>query len=97
MRYSSYMIKSFRIRPLKRLWTRNDTSGIRPEWLAKVLNRLDVASRPGDLDTPGSGFHALTGDMAGRYALSVSRNWRLTFTFDGQDAAELDLEDYHGK
>jgi proteic killer suppression protein len=28
--------------------------------------------------------------------LIVSRNWRLTFGWDGQDAVELDLEDYHG-
>ena len=61
------------------------------------LSRLNAAQRPEDLDTPGSGFHALTGDLAGRYALTVSRNWRLTFGFDGQDATDLDLEDYHGR
>lgn len=93
------MIKSFRSRALKRLWTRNDPSGIRADWVPKVrrlLSSLDVAAAPDDLDTPGSGFHALTGNLAGRYALTVSRNWRLTFTFEGADAAELDLEDYHG-
>lgn len=41
-------------------------------------------------------FHALSGDLRGRYAITVSRNWRLTFAFDGQDATEVDLEDYHG-
>jgi plasmid maintenance system killer protein len=24
------------------------------------------------------------------------RNWRLTFAFEGIDATEVDLEDYHG-
>jgi len=43
------------------------------------------------------GFHALTGDQTGRSAITVSRNWRLTFAFDGQDATEIDLEDYHGR
>ena len=43
------------------------------------------------------GFHALTGDKAGRYAITVSRNWRITFAFDGQDAIDVDLEDYHGR
>jgi len=28
--------------------------------------------------------------------MTVSRNWRLTFGWDGEDAIELDLEDYHG-
>ncbi|WP_407519349.1 type II toxin-antitoxin system RelE/ParE family toxin [Methylobacterium oryzisoli] len=38
----------------------------------------------------------MTGDRAGRYAVTVSRNWRLTFAFDGRDAVDVDLEDYHG-
>ena len=33
--------------------------------------------------------------MAGRFAITVSRNWRLTFGFDGDDAVQVDLEDYH--
>ena len=48
------------------------------------------------MNSPGFGFHALTGDLAGRYAVSVSRNWRITFSWDGEDAAEVDLEDTHG-
>jgi proteic killer suppression protein len=43
------------------------------------------------------GFHALTGNMRGRYAVSVSRNWRITFAWSGTDAIDVDLEDYHGK
>ena len=43
-----------------------------------------------------AGFHALRGDLKGRYAMIVSRNWRLTFGWDGEDAIEVDLEDYHG-
>lgn len=30
-----------------------------------------------------------------RYAVSVSGNWRITFAFDGEDAVDVDLEDYH--
>ncbi len=41
-------------------------------------------------------LHALSGDQAGRYAIVVSRNRRITFRFDGEDAADVDLEDYHG-
>ena len=98
-RYNLRVIASFRSRALKRYWTRNDPSGIRADWLRRVrlhLDRLDAAQSPEDLDTPGSGFHALSGDLAGRYALTVSRNWRVTFAFEGQDAAEIDLEDFHG-
>lgn len=78
---------------------RNDPSGVRAEWLAKVkrqLSALETAKQPTDMDQLGWGFHALRGDLKGRYALTVSRNWRLTFGWDGDDAIDVDLEDYHG-
>lgn len=93
------MIQSFRSKALKRYWTKGDDSGIRPDWRRKVrliLSRLDVARQPGELDAPGFGFHALTGDQAGRFAVSVSRNWRFTSSWEGEDATDVDLEDYHG-
>jgi len=45
---------------------------------------------------PNFGFHALTGDRQGVYAMMVTKNWRLTFTLaDDATIANLDLEDYH--
>ena len=60
------------------------------------MSLLDAALSPADMDVPGLRFHALSGDMAGRYAVRVSGNWRLTFSWHGEDAADVDLEDYHG-
>jgi proteic killer suppression protein len=92
------LIKSFRSRALKRFWTKSDASGLRPDWVRKIerqLTLLDQAIRPQDMSVVTFGFHALSGDQAGRFAVTVSRNWRLTFAFEGQDAVEVDLEDYH--
>lgn len=45
---------------------------------------------------PNFGFHPLTGDRAGTFAMTITRNWRLTFTRVGdQTIADLDIEDYH--
>ena len=33
--------------------------------------------------------------MEAHWAISVNGNWRLTFTFDGQDAVLVDYMDYH--
>jgi toxin HigB-1 len=93
------MIRSIRHRALQRFWTRGDTSALRLDWTAKVarlMDALDVARKPHDLAITGTGFHALRGNLKGRYAMTVSRNWRLTFGWDGEDAIEVDLEDYHG-
>lgn len=65
------------------------------EKIARLLDRLDASRMPQDMNLPGLGFHALKGNQKGRFAVSVSGNWRLTFRFDGEDAVEVDLEDYH--
>ncbi len=94
------MIASIRSKALKQFWTKGDASGIKPEWRAKVgivLNALNLSIVPEDLDLPGFGFHALTGNRAGDYAITVSRNWRITFGWSGEDAVNVDLEDYHGR
>lgn len=94
------MIASIRNRALKQFWTKGDASGLKPEWRGRIrvaLDALEVAARPADLDMPGFAFHALTGNMAGRFAISLSRNWRITFGWDGQNVVDLDMEDYHGR
>ncbi len=97
--YTSSVIESFRSKDLRRLWDQNDPSGIRPDWRKRVtliLSALDAAHVPEEMDLPGLRFHRLIGDQAGRFAVVVSRNWRVTFGWRGQDATLVDLEDYHG-
>jgi proteic killer suppression protein len=62
-----------------------------------ILSRLDKAKRPAEMDSTGMKFHALKGDQSGRFSVLVSRNWRITFAWDGTDAVDVDLEDYHGR
>lgn len=45
---------------------------------------------------PNFGAHLLSGDRAGIWALTVSKNWRMTFRVTTAGGLEnLDLEDYH--
>ena len=46
-------------------------------------------------DLPVFGSTPLKGDRAGYWAISVSRNWRMVFRFEGRDATDVDLIDYH--
>ena len=94
------MIRSFRSKALARYWTKGDERGLRPDWRNRVrliLSRLDVARVPAEMNLSGLRFHALTGNLRGRFAITVSPNWRITFAWDGDDAIDVDLEDYHGK
>ena len=73
-------------------------AGIQPHHAARLkrqLVRLDLAKAAVDMNVPGWKLHALAGNLAGRYAVSVSGNWRLTFGFDGEDAVLADYQDYH--
>lgn len=93
------MIESFRSKALRRCWARGDETGIRPDWRKKVriiLSRLDAAREPAEMNIPGLGLHPLRGDRAGRFAVWVSRNWRITFSWRGENATDVDIEDYHG-
>ncbi len=92
------MIRSFRSKALKRYWERDDESKLPPDRIQRIryiLDRLDAAVEPKALMLPGLGFHQLAGAQKGRFAVSVSANWRITFAFDGENATDVDFEDYH--
>ena len=59
------------------------------------VNILNHAKVPDDMKGAGWKLHALSGDLAGQWAISVSSNWRLTIAFEGQDAILVDYQDYH--
>lgn len=92
------MIRTFRHKGMERFFRRGDHRGIPARSEARIertLDRLDASIRPGDMNLPGYRFHGLRGDRAGTYAVSITGNLRITFAFDGEDAVEVDLEDYH--
>jgi len=63
----------------------------------RILLALDAATKAEQMDLPGFKFHALKGNLAGRYSVWATANYRITFAFDGEHATNVDLEDYHGK
>lgn len=92
------MIRSFRSKGLRRFAESGDPSGLsvpNMERVRRVLNQLNAARRPEDMNLPGNRFHALKGRRKGTYAVDASGNDRITFRWDGDDAADVDLEDDH--
>lgn len=92
------MIRSFRHRGLKRLYERGDRSQIRADMRDKVENilaKLDTSNVPEKMDLPGHRLHPLKGDLKGFWAVTVRANWRIIWRFEGEDAVDVDLIDYH--
>ena len=92
------MITSFKHRGLKRFFDSGTERGIRADQVQRVrlvLGRLNVSRSAVDMNLPGLFLHELSGKRKGTWSVRVSGNWRITFAFDGQDAVNIDLEDYH--
>jgi toxin HigB-1 len=92
------VIKSFAHKGLEAFFLTGSKAGIQAAHAARLrrqLAQLDQAAAPRDMNVPGWKLHPLKGDLAGHWAVSVSGNWRMTFTFDGPDAAIVDYQDYH--
>lgn len=92
------MIKSFGHDGLERFFRKGTKAAIQPkhaERLRLQLGVLDTSTGAADMNLSGWGWRPLKGDEAGRWAVSVSGNWRLTFTFEGTDAILVDYRDYH--
>jgi len=92
------MISTFIHKGLELFFTKGSYKGVPAQYGARIermLDRLDAAREAKDMDLPSFKFHALKGDRKGEFAVSVSGNWRITFEFDGQDAVNVNLEDYH--
>jgi proteic killer suppression protein len=92
------VIRSFRNKGLRRFAETGDASKLSVRNLRRrerILAELDVAKRPEAMNLPGYRFHRLKGTGKDRYAVDATGNYRVTFGWDGKDAVDVDLEDYH--
>ena len=61
---------------------------------ARILQLLEVAGTPEDMNIAGFRFHRLHGDEK-RWSVRVTGNYRITFGWMGESAMDIDYEDYH--
>ncbi len=91
------MIQSFRHKGLKELfrdgWSSKVAINLQVRIL-RILDALDVAVVPEDMNIPGFNFHGLQGKPK-RYTVHVNGPWCVTFAFEAGDALSVDLEQYH--
>ena len=90
------MIDTFRSKQLAELWAggRSKIDARLHKRILQRLDALDVATRPEDMNVPGFDFHGLQG-VPKRYSVHVNGPWCITYEFEGGDAINVDLEQYH--
>lgn len=87
-------------RGLKRFIEKGDPAGLPPQYVERIRNivtyLLDMGNISEAMTPPKWGCHQLKGGK-NAWAVTVSRNWRITFRIedDGQTIADLNYEDYH--
>ncbi len=63
--------------------------------LRKLL-QLDAARDIADLRVPpGNRLEQLKHDRAGQWSIRINDQWRICFRWDGKDAHEVEIVDYH--
>jgi proteic killer suppression protein len=62
----------------------------------RKLKMLDAAASLDDLRTlPGNRLEVLAGRRKGQYSIRINDQWRICFAWDGKDAHEAAIVDYH--
>ena len=91
------MIGSFRHKGLEEIHVFGRTRRIGADHLRKcvhILQLLEVSVRPEDMNIAGFRFHSLQGNPK-RWSVRVTGNYRVTFGWSGENALDVDFEDYH--
>lgn len=93
------MIKSFADKETQQLFIKGKSKQLPPDLIRRAIRRLEylhLATRLDDLKAPPSNrLHALKGDRAGQYAISINDQWRICFRFVDGDAHDVEITAYH--
>lgn len=93
------MIKSFADKATEQLFCEGSSRKFPADVAGRALRKLDMLDAAVSVDDmrvpPGNRLHALQGNRAGQHAVSVNNQWRICFRFDGEDAYDVEICDYH--
>jgi proteic killer suppression protein len=91
------MIDGFRHKGLEEIYLTGKTRRIGADPIRKcirILQLLEVASLPEEMNIVGFHFHSLQGKPM-RWSVRITGNYRVTFGWAGETALDVDFEDYH--
>lgn len=92
------MIRSFKCRDTQALFAGEGNPRF-ANFRAVAERKLAMLHRAVRLDDlripPNNHLEALKGDRRGQHGIRINGQWRLCFRFDGSDAFDLEIVDYH--
>ena len=92
------MIRSFRSKETAKVFRREFSrqfQGIAPV-AKRRLDQVHAAVTLADLGAlPGNKLEALSGQRLGQYSIRINSQWRICFRWNGLDAMDVEIVDYH--
>ena len=96
------MIVSFGDKATEDLYHGRTTARVRrfpPDVVGTALRKLDIINAARDLkdlqSPPGNRLEALKGELKSFHSIRVNEQWRVVFRWQGVDAHDVRLTDYH--
>jgi proteic killer suppression protein len=93
------MIVSFRDKKTEGLFQRLVSRELPPDIQHTALRKLRMLNRSISINDlrvpPANRLEKLRGDRERRYSIRINDKWRICFKWDGQNAHEVEIIDYH--
>lgn len=92
------MVKTFRCKDTQALFEGKTPRRFRAfaAVAERKLQMIDDASALDDLRAPpGNRLETLRGDRKGQWSIRINEQWRICFRFEGGNAFEVEIVDYH--
>ena len=63
--------------------------------LARIASNVMVTADDTQRAPPGNRLEALKGDRNGQHSIRINDQWRICFRWQGEDALDVEIVDYH--
>jgi len=93
------MIKSFKCKETEKLFHGRFSVKL-PQAIQRTAGiKLKILNAAGVLETlripPANSLEALHSDREGQHSIRINKQWRICFVWEGNDAYEVEIVDYH--
>jgi proteic killer suppression protein len=93
------MIKSFKGKETEKVYRREGSNKLPRDIQQVALRKLRMINNAKNLNDlripPANRLEKLMGDREGQYSVRINDQWRICFTWQGGDASDVEIADYH--
>jgi proteic killer suppression protein len=93
------MIRTFKDKEAEKIFARERSRKLPENLLRPALRKLRMLNRAISLDDlrvpPANHLEKLRRNRVGQYSIRINDQWRICFRWEGNDAFDVEIVDYH--